>query len=736
VALGVIHFTRLRYIVITPRVLHIPWTSYANDWICAASRAFRLNIRRYNNVLSMTSLGTKEMSFPPGDGGVYSFRIKGALYHEHGPMVASQGKEPKFAQIYIHDPDDMDRQLENRMNIFGDGSLDEQVLRTLQDLLHVHNPLVQIYKYAGEVLRDELEKPVTLQLRMLDSANKDPRTYNAPTANEIGILIVGMDEEEYQPRDIVLHHRSLNRENNYRGLKRIDELSSLYLPLRYVLILPHGEFGWSTKIPFRGNETVGPTDRDEYGVERDPEELARERTRNPTVGKGGTKHVTQAMFHSYYLFDRPEVRSLLLRSGRLFQEWVVDAAAAVEQNRLKWITENQPKLRAEEYSVLKGAISADDELDPSNVGVRVVLPSSFSGSPRQMQGLYQDAMAIVRYFGKPDLFITMTCNPNWPEIKSNLFPGQIASDRPDLVCRVFELKLQALQQDIRKRNIFGSVKACIYVIEFQKRGLPHAHMLFILDKAGRLHTSEDVDSVVKAEFPNPEDDPELWETVTTCMLHGPCTKEFSSAHCLHDGRGVAGCCSKRYPKAFREKTSMGSQGYPDYRRRKDGPDAFTFKKKLKQAEVNYVDFEYTNEWVVPYNPYLSKKFNCHINVEICSSIKAIKYLYKYVYKGPDRANVGLNEHDPNHLNEPKQYLDARYLSPPESCARILGFKMHDGDPPVQRLSLHLEDEQRVYFEPDAIDNANSIVDSSKARKTTLTAWFEANTRYESARDVL
>jgi hypothetical protein len=247
----------------------------------------------------MTSLGTTEVPFRPAEGGVYSFRIKGALHHRHGPMVASQGKAPKFAQIYIHDPHDMDRQLSNRMNVFGDNALDVQILRLLQEILQQHNPLVQTYKQAGEVLLAETDKPVTLQLRMLDAANKDPRTYNAPTADEIGILIVGMEEEEYQPRDIVLHHRSLNPDNNYRGLKHIDELSSLYLPLRYVLILPHGEFGWSTNIPFRGNQEALRADRDEYGVARDPIALAQERMRNPVVGKGGTRHVTLSMFHSY-----------------------------------------------------------------------------------------------------------------------------------------------------------------------------------------------------------------------------------------------------------------------------------------------------------------------------------------------------------------------------------------------------------------------------------------------------
>ncbi len=66
-----------------------------------------------------------------------------------------------------------------------------------------------------------------------------------------------------------------------------------------------------------------------------------------------------------------------------------------------------------------------------------------------MGQLYQDAMARVHKFGKPDLFITFTCNPKWKEITDTLLPGQIAKDRPELVTRIFNLKLDALLKDIK-----------------------------------------------------------------------------------------------------------------------------------------------------------------------------------------------------------------------------------------------------------------------------------------------
>jgi len=114
----------------------------------------------------------------------------------------------------------------------------------------------------------------------------------------------------------------------------------------------------------------------------------------------------------------------------------------------------------------------------------MILPSSIQGGEHAMGQLYQDAMERVCKFGKPNLFVTFTCNPKWKEIIDALFPGQIAKDRPELVTRVFNLKLDALLKDI-KDGVLGNVIAKIWVNEFQKRGLPHARILLILDEALR-----------------------------------------------------------------------------------------------------------------------------------------------------------------------------------------------------------------------------------------------------------
>ncbi len=156
------------------------------------------------------------------------------------------------------------------------------------------------------------------------------------------------------------------------------------------------------------------------------------------------------------------------------------------------------------------------------LGRRIILPSSFIGSPRNMHQLCQDTLAIVRQMGKPDLFITMMTNPPWPEVMENLLPGQTANDRPDLVARVFYLKFTEMVSDLQKRHVLGRVVAAIYTIEFQKRGLPHVHILVILAENDKPRTESDIDCIISAEIPDALIDPELHATVKQCMLHGPC----------------------------------------------------------------------------------------------------------------------------------------------------------------------------------------------------------------------
>ncbi|XP_060880275.1 uncharacterized protein LOC132952126 [Metopolophium dirhodum] len=179
----------------------------------------------------------------------------------------------------------------------------------------------------------------------------------------------------------------------------------------------------------------------------------------------------------------------------------------------------------------------------AGVGRRMILPSSFTGGPRFMKQCYHDAMGIVCKCGKPNLFITFTCNPTWTEITQNLPRWATESDRPDLVSRVFNSKLKQLMRDITVNNIFGNVDAYVYTVELKKRGLPHAHILIILSEGSKLLTADDVDNVVCAFLPDPVIDPRLFDCVTRHMIHGPCGTLNPNSPCMVDNS-----CSKKFSK--------------------------------------------------------------------------------------------------------------------------------------------------------------------------------------------
>jgi hypothetical protein len=144
-------------------------------------------------------------------------------------------------------------------------------------------------------------------------------------------------------------------------------------------------------------------------------------------------------------------------------------------------------------------------------------------------------MAITSHFEKPDLFVTFTCNPKWPEVTRELLPHQTAADRPDLTAHIFHMKLQELLKDLCEKQCLEKVAAFVYVIEFQKRGLPYAHILLILSQDSKLHFVEDYDSIVFVEISDPDVHPLAYETVVSTMMHGPCGVLNPSALCMKDG---------------------------------------------------------------------------------------------------------------------------------------------------------------------------------------------------------
>ena len=282
-------------------------------------------------------------------------------------------------------------------------------MRLLQEILTHHNAYTPIYRHAFEILQMYDAPDYTVKLCV--APGNDLRRYNLPTADEVGIILPGDNTFQGDYRDIIIHlrpqhYRNSHDDREHLQLQRINEGHAAYAPLHYVLLFPYGEPGWYYELR--------------------------------SLGSNNHKRITLLQYTAYRLHSRPHEFLTILRGGWLFQRYLVDMFACINQERLRFIQTQQPKLRSTLLNGIEDALSVgDDQIDLNQLGQRVILPSSYLGGPRDMHQRYLDGMAIARHFKKIDLFITMTANANWPEIARELLPGQSIADRPDLVSRVF-----------------------------------------------------------------------------------------------------------------------------------------------------------------------------------------------------------------------------------------------------------------------------------------------------------
>lgn len=200
----------------------------------------------------------------------------------------------------------------------------------------------------------------------------------------------------------------------------------------------------------------------------------------------------------------------------------------------------------------------------------------------------------------------------------------------------------------------------MYTIEWQKRGLPYVHLLVWLQDKVRPN---DIDIVSSAELPDQKEDPILYDIVRKNMIHGPCGRLNPKAPCMKDGK-----CTKAFPKEFLKDTQSGNDSYPKYRRRSPADGGKTCPLKMKVGHVILID----NRCIVPYNAVLSHIFECHINIELCSSVKAIQYICSYINKGSDQAKFSVESQD-----EIQNFQNGRYISSSEAVWRIFGFSIHE-----------------------------------------------------------
>ncbi|XP_076932235.1 uncharacterized protein LOC143597695 [Bidens hawaiensis] len=251
------------------------------------------------------------------------------------------------------------------------------------------------------------------------------------------------------------------------------------------------------------------------------------------------------------------------------------------------------------------------------------------------------------------------------EVKRFLKDATLKSeDRPDILCRLFKLKLDSMIKELKEKSSFGKL---FTRLNFRKRGLPHAHICMFMHAESKILNPQLIDNFISAEIPNKNSEPELYKLVSNHMIHGPCGEANPKCTCMVNKR-----CSKNFPKRFQNETSIDSEGFPVYKRRDNG-------EYVVKSDINL-----DNRSVVPYNKTLLKKFQAHINVEWCNQDGSIKY-----------------------------------VSACEATWRIFAFDVHCRLPSVMRLAFHLPGEHQVIYGADD-DDIEDVLNKTTNASSMLT----------------
>ena len=321
----------------------------------------------------------------------------------------------------------------------------------------------------------------------------------------------------------------------------------------------------------------------------------------------------------------------------------------------------------------------------------------------------------------------MTCNPQWKEVTDNLEPNENPCDRIDLLDRVFKMKLNALVKDIFERHVLGFTVGRIIVVEFQQRGLPHAHILIIMDSSDRPITPDQFDRLFQATIPDAKKEPLLFKRVSSHHTHD-CGLEL----CLDDN----GNCRYFFDQhEFCNYTTLYSNERIKWRRPDDGRFITKFCKKRNKNII------FDNRNIVPYNPALLLKYDCHLFFDICTTkIASVRYIFSYVLKGEDYASAKIRKIESikkgviHENNEIELFLNGRMISAEEAYWKIMEFPIVEIRPPTEPLPVHLPGKNtintnilyKIYKSKTLQEKQEAQKRLEKGATSKLTAFFELN----------
>ena len=387
---------------------------------------------------------------------------------------------------------------------------------------------------------------------------------------------------------------------------------------------------------------------------------------------------------------------------RLTEEWLLDQMsrmAELNQRIIVTLMRRRPHIThpvqpLPQFQQMRRTTVAEFQRnagDFDTLGKLMKIPASIRGSPRYRSEHVAKGMALVYTMGAPTVFLTMTANPEWADVRRALRNGCKWYQDPHTVNRIFKQKLEAFLDNLRAGKYFGgrTPDYIQYCIEFQKRGLPHCHCLVRLS-GNQPSTPAAVDEIVSCSIPERCDE--------ACGQCGKCRlRKAVLEHMVH--RCYPARCFKKKRHEQRRDTDEKKCNYH-----------FPFKPQQQSSLGErgrwLLRRQPGEERIVGYNPQLLLEFDCHFNVDIASSSRCVFYLRKYFNKAPDQAAARLVKKERTLDEEMGLFYKARCMTSNEAAWEMSGWPFQFFEPNVEPLQLYTPGMQPVFFSPGRVERVD------------------------------
>jgi hypothetical protein len=365
-------------------------------------------------------------------------------------------------------------------------------------------------------------------------------------------------------------------------------------------------------------------------------------------GHGGCGSANSDGLRGVMTLIRKRLISLVVQEGHHFihklitlrEGFICSISGRLANLQVKFLASAQKRHFAREDEI-RAQLPEDQ---PKEYGMRTFIPSSLTDSNEYWREVATKRFAISTPYGAPTSFLTFTMNPYWLDFQA-LKRGDGPYSDSAMATIIFRSKMNTLMKFIHSRKMLGKVSAFVGRIEYQKRGLPHAHILLWTDY-DTSHVAS-IEKVVNVRFPRDSPSPDDHDSTSDFR---PLIEHYQlhkhSKRCLNPDKSCRFGC----PQSVAQETVFCRHQYLFAR-------------------------EKVEENVVIHNPEILAAFRCHHCLEVIHSHQCIGHVLKYCSKNSDDGQVSLEyagyERRPVNRTQRLEYFAATRIS--SACECFVGY---------------------------------------------------------------